>query len=262
MGRTTSKPSGIQTGPEEDRLLTARVQDAVAAVRDGGAPRFLGFLGEHAAALAKSAAAALRFDRILLFGGYEGAERVQLGVFPDWCEPDPGRFPVRAVTVYFRRQERLTHRDFLGSLMSLGIKREAVGDILTAQGKAVLFLSAELADYVIGQLDRVGGEGVRLVSGVDGELPAPAELRALSATVASERLDCVVGALCGFSRGKSAALIEGGLVSLRGAVCLRTAAPVQAGDKISVRGEGRFLVDEIGEKTRKGRIILSARKYI
>ena len=80
-------------------------------------------------------------------------------------------FPICGIEFSFRKCDRLTHRDFLGSLMSLGIERETVGDILVEDGRAVVFVKAELSDYVKSQISKVGRVGVKVDDADLSKLP-------------------------------------------------------------------------------------------
>ena len=247
------------TADDSDRLLTARVADAIAAAQDYST-RYIGFLDEHGASVVLSAARGYPYVR--MFGGYGDAQRVFAAVYPEYCEPDDGDYPIAAVTVLSRRSAQLCHRDYLGSLMSLGITRESVGDILCEDGRAVVFLTAGVSDYVLGQLDKVGGEGVKVSRGFTPPLPQTGSFEEVRLTVSSARLDCIVGALCGKSRTASAELIESGAVSVNSVQCCSVSRKIQQNDKVAVRGNGKYRIDDLSNITRKGRTVLLASKYI
>lgn len=158
----------------------------------------------------------------------------------------------------------LAHRDVLGSVLALGIKREAVGDIAVEDGgeRAILFAQPKLAPFLISELDRVGGEKVAVrEAAVPPAFDGWRRFTPISDTVASDRLDAVVAALTNLSRDRAAELIERGMVELRYAEVLKSDARVADGDVISVRGCGKYVVDSVGGATKKGRMRLSARKY-
>ena len=111
------------------------------------------------------------------------------------------------------------------------------------------------------QVTRVGGEGVCLLPDYDGELPVAQRFSELRDTVASPRLDAVVAALAGLSRGESARRILTGLVSVNH-LPQTAVSVVKAGDVLSLRGTGRFVIDDLSGVTRKGRLVLRARKYL
>ena len=123
----------------QDAVLTARLSDAVRMAEQKNRCHFVGFLDEREAEIARSVMRRLRFDRFLLWGGHEEAERVLFGAFPSYLDPEPSAFPLAAITARFRREDALSHRDFMGGLLSRGLQREALGDILLEEGRAVFF---------------------------------------------------------------------------------------------------------------------------
>ncbi len=240
-------------------MLSARVRDAVAAA-EKYSTRFIGFLDSHSAAIVSDAV--LQYPYFRFYGGYEDAERVFAAFYAEFCEVEKGDFPITAITVTSRKSATLSHRDYLGSLMSLGITRESVGDILCESGRAVIFLSSGISDYVISQLDRVGGEGVKIEKGFSLPLPQMSGFVEIRLTVASERLDCVVSALCNKSRSWAAEAIESGIVAINSVQCDSVTRKLRSGDKLAVRGIGKFRIDDLSQTTRKGRLVLVASKYI
>lgn len=244
-----------------DDLTAARIRDAIRLCSAKSTPRFVGFLDMRQAA---AALAVCRQEKAegRFFGGYEDAERRVFGVFPDWCEPDDSLYPIVALTAEYRAADRLTHRDFLGTLMALGITRESVGDILTGEGRTVLFVIKDIAPYLLAQVEKVGGTGVRLAEGMTGELPAGGGFEELAGTVSSPRLDCMVAALIRQSRGKAQQLIAEGNVSVNSLLCEKETRILSEGDRISIRGAGKFIIDSLGGLSKKGRTIYKARKYL
>lgn len=204
-----------------------------------------------------------------LFGGFADAERRVFGALPDWCaEMEDGQvvslFPILPFTVTWRAETArrpLTHRDILGTLMGLGIKRESVGDILVEEGRAVLFLLHDIGPYVVSQVDKMGGVGVKWKEGLPAELPGVHAFQEITETVASPRLDAVTAALTKSSRGRAEEWIQASLVYLDGLPCEKGTKMVPAGSILKIRGVGKFIVDAVHERSKKGRVILRARKY-
>lgn len=242
----------------ESELFTARIDDTADIAERTQKCKYLGFLTPE-----QGSAATLRLKnrnvRFGLYGGYDGAQRVMLGCFPDWAQEE---YPITAVTFTYRKTDTLSHRDFLGSLMALGLKRESVGDILVGEGKAVVFLSSDIADYVMAQIEKIGRVGVTLTLGVSGELPQSGKLEDFSVTVASARLDCVVAALCGLSRTAAAEKIIQSQVTVNSFVTEKITLAVSEGDIISVRGKGKFIIGSLKNRTRKNRLVLEFKKYM
>ena len=260
----------MEGGTGEDRLLLARVEDAARLCALKSVPRFVGFLDERQGAVALAAARRMpALAAARLYGGYPDAERTVLGFLPDWCEDPEGEeaealFPLCPVTCTWRADRAakpLSHRDFLGTLMSLGIKRESVGDILVGEGIAVLFLLRDVLPYVLTQLGKVGGAGIEAKEGRPAELPGASAFLEITDTVASPRLDAVTASLIKSSRGKAEELLAAGLVSLDGLPCDKPTRTVPEGAVIKIRGTGKFVIDALSDRTKKGRLMLRARKY-
>ena len=83
----------------------------------------------------------------------------------------PSEFPVSALGDYLPRGDKLTHRDFLGALMSLGIERETIGDILVEDGRCIVFVKSDIKDYIISQLFKIGNAGVKIRRQSPDKLP-------------------------------------------------------------------------------------------
>ncbi|WP_101696533.1 YlmH family RNA-binding protein [Clostridium minihomine] len=247
--------------PQNDAMLEARLLDAIRLCSRRYQPVFVGFLSEAQAFSAQGILRREGFFRYLFWGGFEEAERVMFGAFPEYQEPDPSEFPIAAFTASFRECDVLTHRDFLGALMGAGINRDTVGDLLVEPGRGVLFLREEISEYVSTQLTKIGRVGVRVAPGFEEPLPGGLGFVPFSGVIASPRLDCAAAAALQTSREKAARLVEAGSVLLNGIQTLSLSATVKAGDRLSVRGMGRFILDQIGPETKKGRFNLSGRKY-
>ncbi|QAT49843.1 hypothetical protein EQM14_08650 [Caproiciproducens sp. NJN-50] len=243
-------------------MLETRFRDLVRLCAAGGRARFSAFLDEREAFEARKLAEREKAGNILLWGGYPEAERVMLGVFPDFIRPDEAEFPVDAVTAVFRKCDRLSHRDFLGALLHTGMERSALGDILVGEGRCVFFCRREISDFLLLQISKIGGTGVRMTKGFDGPLPEARRFEEWDAVVASARLDCAAAAAVSTSREKASAMIRSGLVQLNHETVVSPSEEVREGDTISVRGKGRFALDQVGPVTKKGRLILRGRKYL
>ncbi len=245
----------------DDGLLLARVDDALEAA-ERHAARFVGFLDEREqAAVLRHLSARRAGAPILLWGGYADAERRMLGVFPWGAQPDIAAFPITAVRIVWKGAE-LTHRDFLGALLSLGLKREKAGDLVVRQGDCVAFLENAVAAFVLSNLSRVGRTGVSCAPYTGEEVHREAHFAEIGGTVASERLDCVVAALTGRSRTQAEDDIAAGRVAMDFRTVTDRACRVPSGVSLSIRGCGRFVVDELGPPTRKGRLRFAARRYV
>ncbi len=238
----------------KERLFSLNKQSEVSSK-----PQFLGFLSEEEAVYAEKLLG--ENNTYMFFGGYENASRVYLGAFPMGITPNDKAFPISSITLSYRKQDILSHRDFLGAILALGIKREAVGDILIENGRAVCFCSANVAKLILNELEKVGRVGVTASSGFSGALPLSATRVSEALTVSSLRLDCVVAAICSVSRNTANEFILEKRVSINSKPCDKPTRAVAEGDKITVRGVGKFTLFTLDGETRKGRIKITIQKY-
>ena len=247
---------------DEDALLRARIDDACELSEMRSCPRFVGFLDEHRQAVARAVLHEKGTSQFMFYGGYEGAERTILGIFPSFLPPDPALFPLKAMGFRYRQTASLTHRDFLGALLATGIKRDKLGDIVCGNGLTVVIADEELAPFLAETVTKVRLEGVRAEFPFTEAITVHREFREYQDTVASPRLDAVLKAALRVSREEAARRILSGTVSCNHMPCEAVAHVIKEGDILSVRGEGRFLVAALGPLTKKGRLIIKLHKYI
>lgn len=243
-------------------LLEARVRDAFLIASERGYAKFTPFLNEDESFFAQKLIQKNRYENYLFFGGSEGNTRRMLGAFPSYLEPDPAEFPIASLTAEYPVGYALSHRDFLGSLMGLQIKRDAVGDIFPGEGWCVFFVRESVREVVLEQLTKVGRVGVRVVPGIRHELPSHAKFEPVSGTVASLRLDCVVALLSRLSREKASAAIQLGTVQVNHETAQSCSLALKPGDILSIRGCGKFLLADEVKQTKKGWLFITGKKYI
>lgn len=211
------------------------------------------------------AEAALRKEESLsytVFGGYPDAERNILHIFP---AQQKERLPeLEVIQVSWKDLSAETgHRDLLGAILGLGLKRDQVGDIiLTGKQQAVIFVASAQAGYISANLTAVGHNPVDCAVIDLAELPLPEDDgREIRGTVASLRLDSVLSLGFGLSRSRIVMLIKGGLARVNWRPINSPAHQLKEGDQVSLRGRGRLLVSAVQGETRKGRIHLQLKRY-
>ena len=211
------------------------------------------------------------------YGGYDGSERNRLFVLPEYmalgeytkASLDKARLDVVnesvcAVKITGSGYKRLTHRDYLGSLLALGLEREVIGDVAVLDDfSAVVFCDGKIAEFIVSELKKIGNDKIRAdMTTVASDFSYEPQSLAVSDTVASARLDCVVASLAGLSREKAQYAVKGGSVTLDYFTADECDEPVIEGSVISVRGIGKFKIVSLSETTKKGRLRLVAKKYI
>ncbi len=198
-----------------------------------------------------------------LFGGYDAAERKVFGVFPDWCEPDPCEFPITVLHIIKKYEKELTHRHYLGTILSLGIERNKIGDILVTSDGAYVFLISDIAEFVKDNIDKIAGCGVDIKILDANNVKVPEKKYELCDIVAaSERLDAVIASLLKISRNDAKALILSGKVSVNHFETDNISLQLAEGNLLSVRGFGRAEIFAFGNKTRSDRTHITIKKFI
>ena len=151
----------------------------------------------------------------------------------------------------------------LGSLIGLGLKRGKIGDLLLSTDEAQVVVAAEVAEYILTNLNKVGSVPVAVAAIDPEQLNTPVErVKEIKSTVASPRLDAVAGLGFGVSRSRMAREIKMGKVKVNWQVAMDPDHKVDAGDVLSIRGRGRVVVDEIGGETRKGRLFVKLKRLL
>lgn len=247
---------------DEDRLLASHTADMAEICEKKYIPRFSAFLDGRQAALAESVLNHLGFENFMFYGGYENAERVVLGVFPPYSECDEGQFPIKCLGFRYRDGDKLSHRDFLGSFMGCRVNRNMIGDIVVNDGYTVAFIYETVSEVICSEIRKIGSVGVKIAEENDPQIYVNEKFTEICGTVSSMRVDSVVSTAVKLSREKSAQLIRGGNVSVNYVTASSVSDEMKVGDVFSVRGFGKFIVDEISGKTKKDRLHIRIKKYI
>ena len=229
--------------------------------------------------------------RCFFWGGCRGAERRAAVFLPEWYMPEDAprhslpndaercsffasylterpeiaeEIPITALKITGSSFKELSHRDYMGSILSLGIDRSVVGDIaVVSPCEAVVFVSSRIAPFIESSLDKIGRDGVTVTEAPNNYLwEIPRRFEEIPLTVSSPRLDGIVKAITGKSREDAAEAVRGGLVELSYAVTDNVSAEVKPGDIISIRGYGKFVIGDVTGETKSGRLKIGCRKYV
>lgn len=248
---------------EEERLLLSRVWDKREQCRLRNIPTATGFLSPQEQASAQSLLNALGArEGYMFWGGYPSAERRRLLFLPDWQEGPDGT-ETAALLASYRSGNDLTHRDFLGSLMALGLTREKIGDILVLHGGCQVLIDPAAQEFLLQSWESAGREKLTVTALPLGELTVPqAAVKEIRDTVSSLRLDNVLAAGFSVSRGKAAEAVERGAVQMDYVTCQKPDKTVAAGCTITCRGMGKCVLDSVGSPTKKGRLPVFIRRFI
>ena len=260
----------------DDKMLFARIGDMADIADKKHQPRFTFFLDDMQISLAISAANHVGTDYIL-WGGYNGAKRNIMGIFPQYFDTKDilDEFPIQALCFRYKPEYKLTHRDFLGSFMAQKIDRKLIGDIIVNDGFTVAFVYKTAVDIIMSSCNKIGSIGVKISIEDNPNINLNENFSEIKGTVSSLRLDCIIALCTRLSREKSAMLIKGGNVSIRyknkknnnyqfitSTNELQPSNTLDEGDTFSIKGYGKFILDSVGNKTKKDRLFICIKKYI
>ena len=276
-----------------DELLIARLEDKINQAADKYMLTAGDFLDMHQRKIAEDYCKSRKLPvRYIFYGGYEDAERCMPVFLPDYIELPvgsaagagggtagtsgaAGRVPeeiaelLRVVRVTAPKGGRvLTHRDYLGSLLALGLDREVTGDILVrgpdekTGGGADIIVEEGVAEFIELNYGKAGRTNLTVeilpIDALDTGLVNIVEKRD---TVASLRLDNIVSSAFAVSRSKAAEAIRRGIVSVNSVECLKVDQMIEEGDRVTLRGKGKIALAEVGGRSRKDRIIVTFNLY-
>ena len=250
---------------DDIEILKKRFKELYDKADHGGYYTFTDFLGLAEQSAFTEVSAKLYRGSIRAFGGAEGAERViirfgnpeEIGYEVD--------FPIVCVSVEPLSQkfaDKLTHRDFLGALLNLGIERSTLGDIIIRENVGYVFAEEKIAEFITGELSRVKRTDVRarkVDTLPEGELYRT-EVKRIQ--IQSERLDAVVAKVFALSREDAQTLVKRSLVFVNGKEIASSSYTPKVGDKISVRGHGRFVYKSFDSTSRKGKLNAIVELYV
>ena len=191
------------------------------------------------------------------FGGFNGAERQIIAFIPDalcyeWEYPISY---IRIIPKYPKFADVLSHRDILGALMSLGIERSTLGDILCLDQEYILICLSDIAPYIIDNLSQIRHTMVDLSLMEDSSnLSSKIHLEEVMDTIASNRIDCIIAKAFHFSRSESAEILALEKVFVNGLSISNCNHSCEDGAIVSVRGHGRFIFESCNSFSKKGKL--------
>ena len=256
--------TGKYTADRDGRMLLAGVIDKERISREKGILTTTAFMSEGERAMCEKFLRGEKLINFKWFGGYENAERRMLAFYPEWMDgAENGDFPIAYIRAVFSEENMLSHRDFLGAVMGLLIKREMIGDILPEKGSCDMIVSRNVAPVILSSLDKVGRANVKTAEISQGDLNIPeARFVVIKDTVASLRIDSVISSGFKKSRESAARDVLSKKVSVNGLVCEKPDKTVGEGDTITCRGDGKMEISSVSGLSRKGRVIIEIKRFV
>lgn len=246
---------------ENEQLLSKRFLELGNMSYQRGIPFFSDFLTLNEQDILNQVIPKMPPICIKTMGGYNLAERKIAAFYPDESFLEVNPIVCLSVTPLNQKfSEELTHRDYLGSLMNLGIDRAVLGDIILGDGCAYLFCLEKISDYILEQLVRIRHTPVSASVSVFDEA-ATIRREEITGFVASLRLDTILSLVAKLSRSRAIMLIEEAKVFVNGKLITTNSYHLKENDIISVRGVGKFQYKSTAGTSKKGRIFVTIDKY-
>ncbi|MEG0215976.1 MAG: YlmH/Sll1252 family protein, partial [Hungatella sp.] len=201
--------------------------------------------------------------QVQLTGGYDLAERKVVCFLPSYTETilDMPISCIQIKPVNAKFAEELTHRDYLGAIMNLGIERSKVGDIVIDDTACHVICMTDMADYVAEQLHLVKHTTIHCLVCPVFELNMQPKFETISGSIASDRLDNLLSLAYHLSRTQAVSYIEGERTFVNGKMIHSNSHQLHNGDIVSVRGQGKFIYRGIQNQTKKGRLFVTLDQY-
>lgn len=196
-----------------------------------------------------------------LIGGYPHANRAIVCITP-FTLSKINPIKVLKIEVKTGFGKELTHRDFLGSILSLGIEKAKLGDIIITSFGAYVFCKADIAEYIqfnLIKIARFTKIEISIVSKNDIEIEAP-KFEEIKTTVASLRVDVILCSIFNISRSECSKLIKAERAKLNGHV-INSSYIAKEGDTLTLRGYGKMQLDEIAGLSKKKKIYIKVKKF-
>lgn len=250
----------------EEQILIKRFHDLADAAYNRGIATFSDYLNLNEISHLNTILKDISYVKVVLNGGYPLAERQIAAFVPDAFLPQGEQlnYPVTVLKITPLNQkfaEKLTHRDFLGAILNLGIDRSKIGDILVKESAAYIFVHNSMKEFLKSELTRIKHTSVKIEETTEIEEISP-EFLHMEGSVSSERIDAVIAFAFSTSRSALSGLTTAEKVFLNGKVCYSNSQPLKQGDIVSVRGFGKFVYGGMISTTKKGRCFIALDKYI
>lgn len=247
---------------KEDAILLAGIEDKIQQCLDHYMTTNSTFLDMRQRTLAEAQCRQHKGLRYCFYGGYEDAERTAAVFLPDYAELFEHN-PLALLRITQNGYRTLSHRDYLGSLMGLGLKREMIGDILVREGGADIVIMRDMGDFLLYHYEKAGRTSLNAeIVSIDDIIVPEGRYEEIRGTVASLRLDNLISSAFLISRGRAMEAIAGGLVFVNGQQSEKADRQIKEGDKLVLRGKGKVLLKAVGGVTKKDRISIVILKYL
>ena len=255
---------------QEDKMCLAQVLDKIEASSKKEKIEYTDFLDMYQVSLVENFLKKNKVQNYILYGGFKEAERKVLIIYPEkydetMLEKNYGKIlNIVRITLPEEEKGKYSHRNYLGGIVKLGLKREKVGDIIVSNEGAEIITLADFSKILLEQLPSLTRfNNAKIIEKEISELEVQeARVEEVKIIVPSLRMDNIVSDLIRTSRNKALEVIKQERVFVNGQNETKPSKSIKVGDKITVRGKGRFVIKQIDGTTRSGRTVLVVEKFV
>lgn len=247
---------------KDDSILLNQIEDKKRQSEEQYCMTHTAFLDVRQCVLAENE---FKYTKHILYGGYEDAERRVMVFLPDYVdELTPSDEPLEILRVSIPKGgKKLSHRDYLGSILALGIDRNVTGDIVVRDDGADIIILKSMEEFLLSHYDQAGHTHLKTeIVPIEALNLGKTTSKIKNDTVASLRLDNLVGSAFNMARSKAQEAIKGGICFVNGLQVTKPDKELEEGDKLVLRGFGKAKVLKINGKTRKDRLSIELEIFL
>lgn len=255
---------------QEDKILLGQVLDKIEFVKQREKLEYTDFLDMYQLSLVNTFLRKINFTDYIFYGGFENCERKILILYPEkysieMVEKNYSKI-LKIIRINLPEEEhgKYAHRNYLGGIVKIGMKREKVGDILVFSDGADIIVKDESSSILkqeLGTLTRFEKSKFDILD-IKELRKQELKVEEISIIVPSFRLDNFVSDFAKTSRSKAVQIIESERVFINGKCETKVSKQIKPRDIITIRGKGRFVIKEFGGNTRSGRTVVKVEKFV
>lgn len=249
----------------DDKIFLNHIKDLADTAYNQNRYTFSNFLTVDEQAMIDTIRPEIKYIHSEFYGGYDDAERRVLRFGSEDMLGYIEEYPISVICIeplMEKFSDELTHRDYLGSLMNLGINRNVLGDIVIKDKKAFVFCLNEISEYILSEITRIKHTSVKLSIVRLEDFSHIRQLEDMEILVSSPRIDSIAAAICKLSRSKVLTLFKEKKILVNNRVCENNSLMLKDNTVISIRGFGKYIYEGQGGTTRKDRVYLKMKKYV
>ena len=257
---------------EEEKLLISKLLDKIEFVEKKNSVENTDFLDMHQRNIVEKVLKTIKYKNYIIYGGYENAERTMIILYPEKLETvfENNYFDYNNIAQVLRiilpneMRGKYSHRDYLGAIIKVGLKREKIGDILVNINGADIIANREVISYLdssLRELTRFSKSKFEMHK-IEELNIEPVNTEIINIIIPSMRVDSIVSELIKTSRSKAIEIINRERVFINNELITKNSKTLKENDMITVRGKGRFKIKQILNNTKKGNLVLEVEKYI